>query len=313
MTLDRTSIEATAERIAPFIRRTPVMNIAVPGLSQPICLKLEQLQHTGSFKARGAFSNLVGAKTPEVGVVAASGGNHGAAVAYAAKVLGIPARIFVPRISSPAKVARIASYGATIVQDGANYQDSLSLCCGYTEKSGAMDIHAYNTEVTLNGPGTLAREFEEQAPELDTVLIAVGGGGLIGGMASWYQSRVKIIGVEPEACNALYAALGAGKPVTVKPAGVAADSLGASSAGNLMFPIAQKHVDRVILISDDDIRNAQRFLWTAAQIVTEPGGAAALASLLSGRYKPEKHERVGVIVCGANTPLEAFNTLMATA
>lgn len=289
------------------------MDIAVPGLSKPVCLKLEQLQHTGSFKARGAFSNLVGANVPKAGVVAASGGNHGAAVAYAARILGVPARIFVPSISSPAKVARIASYGATIVQDGANYQECLGLCETYAKQSGAMDIHAYNTEVTLNGPGTLARELEEQAPALDTILIAVGGGGLIGGMASWYQSRVKIIGVEPATCNALHAALGAGAPLAIKPSGLAADSLGASSAGTLMFPIAQEHVDHVILISDDDIRNAQRFLWTTSQIVTEPGGAAAFASLLSGRYKPDGDERVGIIVCGANTPLETFNTLMATA
>ncbi len=312
MTLDRSSIKATAQRIAPFIHRTPVMSIVMPGLSQPVCLKLEQLQHTGSFKARGAFSNLVGAKIPAVGVVAASGGNHGAAVAYAAKVLGVPARIFVPVISSPAKVARIAGYGATIAQDGANYQESLALCIDYAEKSGATNIHAYNTELTLNGPGTLGREFEEQAPELNTILIAVGGGGLIGGVASWYQSKAKIIGVEPETSNALHAALAAGSPVTIKPSGLAADSLGASSAGTLMFPIAQKHVAEVILITDDDIRAAQRFLWTYTQIVTEPGGAAAFACLLSAKYRPEKDERVGVIVCGANTPLETFNALFAT-
>jgi threonine dehydratase len=313
MTLDPASIEATARRIAPFIRKTPVMDIVVPGVAQPACLKLEQLQHSGSFKARGAFSNLAGARVPQAGVVAASGGNHGAAVAYAARVLGVPARIFVPSISSPAKVARIASYGATIVQEGVNYQECLGLCEAYAQQSGAMDIHAYNTEVTLNGPGTLALELEEQAPELDTVLVAVGGGGLIGGMASWYQSSVKIIGVEPATCNALHAALSAGAPLAIKPSGLAADSLGASSAGTLMFPIAQRHVDRVILISDDDIRNAQRFLWAASQIVTEPGGAAAFAGLLSGGYKPDKDERVGVIVCGANTPLETFSTLIATA
>ena len=313
MTLNRTTITEAATRIAPFIRRTPVMDITVPGIEKPVCLKLELFQHTGSFKPRGAFANLVGAKIPKTGVAAASGGNHGAAVAYAAKVLGIKARIFVPTISSPAKVARIAGYGATIVQEGANYQEAVGLCQDYVRESGALNIHAYDMEATLAGQGTLARELEEQAPDLDTILVAVGGGGLIGGIASWYQSKSKTVGVEPETCNCLSAALAAGHTITIKPSGLAADSLGASSAGFLMFPIAQKFVDHIALVSDEDIRNAQRYLWTNAQIVTEPGGAAAFATLLSGSYKPAKNERVGVIVCGANTPLAAFNSLFSTA
>jgi threonine dehydratase len=313
MTLNRTTITEAATRIAPFIRKTPVMDIAMPGIDAPVCLKLELFQHTGSFKPRGAFANLVGAKIPKAGVAAASGGNHGAAVAYAAKILGISARIFVPIISSPAKVARIASYGANIVQEGANYQVAVELCQDYVRESGALNIHAFNTEATLAGQGTLGRELEEQAPELDTILVAVGGGGLIGGVASWYQSKSKIVGVEPETCNCLHAALASGDIITIKPSGLAADSLGASSAGSLMFPIAQKFIDHVALINDEDIRNAQRYLWTNAQIVTEPGGAAAFAALLSGSYKPVRNERVGVIVCGANTPLDAFNNLFATA
>ena len=313
MTLNRATITEAATRIAPFIRRTPVMDIAVPGIENPVCLKLELFQHTGSFKPRGAFTNLVGAKIPKAGIAAASGGNHGAAVAYAAKVQGIKARILVPTISSPAKIARIAGYGATIVQEGANYQEAVELCQDYVRESGALNIHAYDMETTLAGQGTLARELEEQAPDLDTVLVAVGGGGLIGGIASWYQSTSKIIGVEPETCNCLSAALAAGTTITIKPSGLAADSLGASSAGPLMFPIAQKFVDLVALINDEDIMNAQRYLWTNAQIVTEPGGAAAFAALLSGRYKPVKNERVGVIVCGANTPLASFSNLFATA
>jgi threonine dehydratase len=313
MTLNRTTITEAATRIAPFIRKTPVMDIAMPGIDAPVCLKLELFQHTGSFKPRGAFANLVGAKIPKAGVAAASGGNHGAAVAYAAKILGISARIFVPTISSPAKVARIASYGANIVQEGANYQVAVELCQDYVRESGALNIHAFNTEATLAGQGTLGRELEEQAPELDTILVAVGGGGLIGGVASWYQSKSKIVGVEPETCNCLHAALASGDIITIKPSGLAADSLGASSAGSLMFPIAQKFIDHVALINDEDIRNAQRYLWTNAQIVTEPGGAAAFAALLSGSYKPVRNERVGVIVCGANTPLDAFNNLFATA
>ena len=312
MIITRTMITEAATRIAPFIRRTPVMSIAVPGIEQPVCLKLELFQHTGSFKPRGAFTNLVGAKIPKAGVAAASGGNHGAAVAYAAKVLGIAARIFVPIISSPAKVARIASYGATIVQEGANYQEAVGLCQNYVRESGALNIHAYDMETTLTGQGTLGCELEEQAPGLDRILVAVGGGGLIGGVASWYQSKSRIIGIEPETCNCLHAALAAGKPVTIKPSGLAADSLGASSAGPLMFPLAQKFVDHVALVTDEDIRKAQRWLWTQAQIVAEPGGAAAFAALLSETYKPAKGERVGVIVCGANTPLAVFNELFAT-
>jgi len=312
MTVTRTTISEAAARIAPFIRRTPVMDIALPGIENPVCLKLELFQHTGSFKPRGAFTNLVDAKIPGAGVAAASGGNHGAAVAYAAKVLGIAARVFVPTISSPAKVARIASYGAIIVQEGANYQAALALCQDYVRDSGAMNIHAYDMETTLAGQGTLGRELEEQAPGLDKILVAVGGGGLIGGIASWYQSKSKIIGVEPETCNCLHAALAAGSAVTIKPAGLAVDSLGASAAGSLMFPIAQEYVSHVAIVTDEDIRNAQRWLWTNAQIITEPGGATALAALLSGSYKPAKGERVGVIVCGANTPLATFNELFVT-
>jgi threonine dehydratase len=313
MTITRAAIAEAAARIAPFIRRTPVMDISVPGIENPVCLKLELFQHTGSFKPRGAFTNLVGAQIPRAGVAAASGGNHGAAVAYAAKVLGIAARIFVPTISSPAKVARIAGYGATIVQQGANYQKAVGLCQDYVHESGAFNIHAYDMEATLAGQGTLGRELEEQVPDLDRILVAVGGGGLIGGVANWYQSKSKIVGVEPETCNCLHAALAAGNPVTIKPSGLAADSLGASSTGSLMFPTAQKFVDHVALVTDEDIRKAQRWLWTHAQIVAEPGGAAAFAALLSGSYKPAKGERIGVIVCGANTPLATFNELFATA
>jgi threonine dehydratase len=312
MTITRAAIAEAASRIAPFIRRTPVMEIVVPGIEKPVCLKLELFQHTGSFKPRGAFTNLVGAKIPKAGIAAASGGNHGAAVAYAAKVLGIAARIFVPVISSPAKVSRIAGYGATIVQQGSNYQEAVGLCQDYVRESGALNIHAYDMEATLAGQGTLGRELEEQTPDLDKILVAVGGGGLIGGVASWYQMKTKTVGVEPESCNCLHAALAAGSPVAIKPSGLAADSLGASSAGPLMFPIAQKFVDHVALVTDEDIRKAQRWLWTHAQIVAEPGGAAALAALLSGSYKPAKGERVGVIVCGANTPLATFNELFTT-
>ena len=309
MTINRAAITEAAQRISPYIRKTPVMDVFLPGIANPVCLKLELFQHSGSFKPRGAFNNLVGADVSKVGIAAASGGNHGAAVAYAAKVLNIPARIFVPSISSPAKVARISGYGATVVQEGANYQEAVGLCQAYVDESGALNVHAYNTEKTIIGQGTLGLEIEQQNPDLDTILVAVGGGGLIGGVASWYGSSTEIIGVEPKTCNALHAALQAQEPVTIKPSGLAADSLGASSAGTLMFPIAQTHVSEVVLIDDEDIKKAQRHLWATSQIITEPGGAAAFAALLSGVYKPQENERVGVIVCGANTPLEVFNGL----
>jgi threonine dehydratase len=311
MTIDRAAIVSAAVRIAPYIRKTPVMDVVVPGVDMPVCLKLELFQHSGSFKPRGAFNNLVGAKIPKAGIAAASGGNHGAAVAYAAQILNLPAHIFVPRISSPAKVARITGYGATVIQEGANYQEALGLCQAFVQTSGAVNVHAYNTEATLVGQATLGHELEQQNPRLDTLLVAVGGGGLIGGVASWYGSSVKVVGVEPRTCNALHAALQANAPVTIKPSGLAADSLGASSAGTLMFPIAQNHVASVVLIEDDDIKAAQRYLWTTTQIVTEPGGAAAFAALLSGAYRPQAGERVGVIICGANTPLEVFNGLFS--
>jgi threonine dehydratase len=309
MTPDRDAIATAARRIAPHVRRTPVIDVVLDGIARPVTLKLELLQHTGSFKARGAFNNLLSHRPGAAGVAAASGGNHGAAVAYAAQALGHRARIFVPEISSPAKVARIASYGAEIVQEGASYTEALAMCEAHLAATGALGVHAYDAAETLAGQGTLARELEEQAPDLDTLLVAVGGGGLIGGIAAWYQSGVRVVGVEPVTCPTLHTALAAGEPVTVKPSGLAADSLGASRVGQLMFPIARAHVDRVVLVSDDDIRKAQRALWQKMQLVSEPGGAAALAALLSGGYRPEKDERVGVVVCGANTTLEAFAKL----
>ncbi|MBC8037182.1 MAG: pyridoxal-phosphate dependent enzyme, partial [Rhizobiales bacterium] len=247
MSIDRDSISKAAQRIAPHVRRTPVMDVHLEGLSQPVTLKLELLQHSGSFKARGAFNNLLGRDPAGPGVAAASGGNHGAAVAYAARALGHKALIFVPEIASPAKVARIASYGAEIVQKGVNYYEALALCEAHIAATGAVSVHAYDAEPTLEGQGTLGRELEDQSPDLDTLLVAVGGGGLIGGIAAWYQSSVKIVGVEPETCNALHAALAVGKPVAVTPSGVATDSLGSSFAGALMLPIAQAHVDHVAL------------------------------------------------------------------
>lgn len=307
--ITRDAITRAAARIAPYVRRTPVLDVALEGIDTPVTLKLELLQHAGSFKSRGAFNTLLGAHIGSAGVATASGGNHGAAVAYAARQLGHRARIFVPEISSPAKVARIASYGAEVVQQGENYNAALALCDAYIAVSGAAGVHAYDAVPTLEGQGTLARELETQAPGLDTLLVAVGGGGLIGGIAAWYQSQVKVVGVEPAACNTLHAAFAAGARVPVKASGLAADSLGATTVGQLMFDIARDHVSGVVLVTDDDIRNAQRKLWQEMQLVTEPGGAAAFAALLSGAYTPEKGERVGVVVCGANTSMDVFGQL----
>ena len=309
--ITREAITRAAARIAGHVRRTPVVDVTVAGVELPVTLKLELLQHAGSFKSRGAFNTLLQASVGQGGVATASGGNHGAAVAYAARRLGHRAKIFVPEISSPAKVARIASYGAEIVQKGANYSEALALCEAWIAESNASSVHAYDAEATLEGQGTLGRELEAQAPGLDTLLVAVGGGGLIGGIAAWYQSSVKVVGVEPHTCNTLHAALAAGERVTVKPSGLATDSLGASMVGRLMFDIARDHIAEVALVSDDDIRAAQRHLWREMQLVTEPGGATAMAALLSGAYRPEKDERVGVVVCGANTSMDVFGQLFS--
>ena len=310
--ITRDAIKAAARRIAPYIRRTPVIDVMVPDVAKPVTFKLELLQHTGSFKARGAFTTVTGKDLPKAGIAAASGGNHGAAAAYAARACGVPAHIFVPEISSPAKVARIRSYGATIVQKGATYYEALANCEAFIKETGAFSIHAYDAVPTLEGQGTVGMEMMEQAPDIDSFLVAVGGGGLIGGIAAWIAGEKRVIGVEPQTCNTLHAALAAGDRVKVAPSGIATDSLGASVAGALMFPIAQRYVERVALVSDDAIREAQRWLWHNLQLVTEPGGATAFAALLSGAYRPAADERVGVLLCGANTDPATFAKVIAT-
>ncbi|MGA2197351.1 MAG: threonine/serine dehydratase [Bryobacteraceae bacterium] len=309
MTIDRDSIAETDPLIRPYIRRTPVMEVdgadfGLPGVR--LSLKLEFLQHSGSFKARGAFTNLLRREVPAAGVVAASGGNHGAAVAYAAMRLGKPARIFVPSVASPAKMERIRGYGAHLVVTGDRYADSLAASEQWAAESGAMPIHAYEQVETLLGQGTVGLEFEEQEPQLDSVLVACGGGGLIGGIAAWYGGRAKVIGVEPEAAPTLFMALAAGRPVDAPAGGIAADSLAPRSVGQIMFPIAQAHVSRVALVTDEAIVAAQQALWNVLRIVAEPGGAAALAAVLSRRYQPQPGERVGVLLCGANTTAVNF-------
>jgi len=302
--VSRERIQAAERVIRPHIRRTPILEVdgAEFGLdSMRIVFKLELFQHSGSFKARGAFSNMLTREVPPIGVVAASGGNHGAAVAFAAMKLGKPATIFVPSVASPTKLDRIRGYGAELIIAGDRYAESLEASEAWTAQSGALPIHAYEGTETLVGPGTLGMELEEQDPNLDSLLIAVGGGGLIGGVAAWYQNRVKIVSVEPSEAPTLHLALNAGRPVDSPAGGIAADSLAPRQVGQQMFPIAQKFVHSSLLVSDEEIIEAQRKLWDTVRIAAEPGGAAAFAGLLSGRYQPKPAERVGVIVCGANT------------
>ena len=308
--ISRDQIAAAERVIRPYIRRTPVIEIdgADIGLDRfPIRVKLEQLQHAGSFKARGAFANLLMREVPRSGVVAASGGNHGAAVAYAAKTLGVPAKIFVPSIASPAKIQRIRDYGADLVVGGQSYADALAASETWLAQSGALPVHAFDQIETLLGAGTVGPELEEQAPDLDTLLVPVGGGGLIGGIAAWYAGRIKVVGVEPEASPTLAKAVEAGRPVDAEVGGIAADSLAPRRVGQHMFPIAQRHVASVALITDDAIRQAQAMLWSAMRVVAEPGGAAAFAALLSKRYRPQPGERVGVLVSGGNTTAVNFD------
>jgi threonine dehydratase len=304
----RREIERVREVIRPYVRVTPVVTVSGGdfGLAGfPITLKLELLQHSGSFKARGAFANLLMRKIPEVGVVAASGGNHGAAVAYAAMQLGTRAKIFVPTVSSPAKIARISAYGADLDIVGERYADALAASTTWVERTGALPVHAFDQLETLLGQGTLGMELSEQAP-LDTVLVSVGGGGLIGGIAAWYAGQTRVIGVEPESAPTLTEALKAGRPVDAPAGGLAADSLAPRKVGELMFPIARAHVAKVLLVSDDAIRRAQDALWSAVRIVAEPGGAAAFAALLSGAHTPSAGERVGVVVSGGNSTAVDF-------
>ncbi len=301
-------IEKVREVIRPHVRITPVIGVngADFGLGDfSITLKLELFQHSGSFKARGAFTNLLTRSIPVAGVVAASGGNHGAAVAYAAMRLRVPAKIFVPTVSSPAKIDRIRAYGAELAIVGDRYADALAASEAWVERTNALPVHAYDQLETLLGQGTLGMELAEQVP-LDTVLVSVGGGGLLGGVAAWYAGKVKVIGVEPESAPTLTEALKAGRPVDAPAGGIAADSLAPRRVGELMFPIARAHVATVLLVSDAAIRRAQEALWSAVRVVAEPGGAAAFAALLSGVYTPAAGERVGVVVSGGNSTAVDF-------
>ena len=298
----RSEIEAAAARLAPHIRHTPVIEIAGDSLSLdfPVKLKLELLQHTGSFKPRGAFNRLLSATIPEIGVITASGGNHGAAVAYAARALGVKAEIFVPAGTPATKVSRIAGYGARVVQGGEAYADALAASRARQAETGALEVHAYDHADVLAGQGTVGREVQMDAPDLTHVLVAVGGGGLIGCIAAWFAGSAEIICVEPEGCPTLTTAMLVGRPIDCPVSGLAADALGAGQVGALMFPIAQAFVTGAVLVTDEQIAAAQRLLWEQMRLIAEPGGATALAALTSGRFVPPPGARVGVVVCGGN-------------
>ncbi|MFY0616166.1 threonine/serine dehydratase [Shimia sp.] len=297
----KSEITTAAERIKGHVQRTPVVTVQSGfGLAYPIQMKLEQLQHTGTFKARGAFNTLLSQNVPSAGLVAASGGNHGAAVAYAARQLGHKARIYVPEMAGPAKIALIRDAGADLVVVPGAYSDALDQALAYEADTGAMQIHAYDAPATVGGQGTVVYEWEDQGLNADTVLIAVGGGGLIAGAMAWLDGRRRVVAVEPETSCALHAALEAGDPVDVDVSGVAANALGAKRIGQICFDLAVSTGTETVLVSDEAITNAQRALWRDHRLLVEPAGATALAALMSGAYAPEPDEKVAVLLCGAN-------------
>ncbi len=292
----KSEILAARDRIAGHAQVTPVMESHIPGY--PIEMKLEHMQHTGSFKARGAFNTLLSMDVPAAGVVAASGGNHGAAAAYAAHSLGYPAKIFVPELAGPSKIALIKRIGADLSVVSGEYANALTMAQAHEESTGAMQIHAYDAPATVAGQGTCFAEWDAQGLQADTVLVAVGGGGLIAGALAWFQGARKVVAVEPETSCALNAALAAGEPVDVSVSGIAANALGARRIGEICFGLAQGMSS--VLVSDDAIAQAQNTLWQTHRILVEPAGAAALAALISGAYQPEPGERVAVLICGGN-------------
>jgi len=296
LVITRADIHAAYDAIRPYVRRTPVLELDLHG---PVTLKLEQLQCAGSFKARGAFTNLLFRDVPPVGVAAASGGNHGVAVAYAAHRLGIPAKIFVPTVSSPAKIERIREL-ADLVVTGDRYADAAEAAERWIATSGAMSVAAYDHRETIRGQATLALELDDQTGALDTVLVPVGGGGLIAGVASYFAGTVRVIGVEPDGAPTLARARAAGAPVDAPAGSVAVDALAPRRIGELVFPITQAYVEDVVLVDDDAIRGAQRTLWQTARVAAEPAGSVGVAALLTGAYKPAPGERVAVVISGAN-------------
>lgn len=307
--IGREDVLAAHDRIRDHVRRTPVVTLEPRAFGMPcrLTLKLELMQHTGSFKPRGAFNKILCSDVPNAGVIAASGGNFGLAVAYAARALGHRAEIFVPSSSPAIKADRIRKLGATVTVEDGYYDEALEASRGRAEETGALVMHAFDQPEIVAGQGTIALELAEQVPDADTVLVAIGGGGLIGGVAGWYEGGTRVIGVEPETSTCMASALEAGRPVDVTYSGYASDSLGCRRAGEIAFQVASRFVERIVLVSDDAIRSAQRQLWDSARVFAEPGGATALAAVLSGAYIPDPEERVVAIVCGANGDLAAIS------
>jgi len=310
--ISRADITATHTRIAPHIRRTPVITLEPDalGLGFPVTLKLEHLQATGSFKLRGAFNNLLSADlTPDTEVVAISGGNHGAAVALAAARLGVKSTVFVPgAIAVEVKLARMRHFGAKVVVVPGTVEDAFAAFENSAKTPGAVQAHPYDSELTIAGQGTVAREIEDQAPEIDTLMVSVGGGGLIGGVLGWYQDRVKIVAVETTGTSGLAQSLAAGQSVTIQPSGISASGLGAATIGQMPMQLIDRWLGGSVVVTDDDTRTAQQRLWDGARLIGEPGAATALAAVTSGAYVPQKDERVGVLICGGNASPDWFLT-----
>lgn len=292
-------IRDAAERIAGRVRRTPVLELgAVAGAS--VVAKLELLQHTGSFKPRGAFNKLLSSEVPSAGVIAASGGNFGSAVAYAARATGVPAEVFIPSTSPEAKVARVRGYGAQVTIVEGYYAEAQAALAERQAETGALLMHPFDQPEVIAGQGTLGIEIDEQVPDVDTVLMSCGGGGPLAGISAWFDDRIRVVGVEPERCATMAAALAGGKPVVAEVGGVAADSLGAARVGDLTFPLVRDHVERMVQVTDEGIRAAQRALWDDVRLIVEPGGATAFAALRAGAYVPSPGERVCVVLSGGN-------------
>ncbi|GAB3358520.1 serine/threonine dehydratase [Modestobacter lapidis] len=314
MTVLRADVRRAAVRIAPVARRTPVAVLDGDrvGLPHDVALKLETMQHSGSFKVRGAFNALLAAEVPAAGVIAASGGNHGAAVAYAASALGHRAEVFVPSTAPAAKQERIRRYGAQVTAVGADYAEAYQASVEHADRSGALRVHAYDQPAVVAGQGTVAVELGQQRPDLDVVLVAVGGGGLIAGCAAWYTDSLTLVAVEPEGAPTLQAARLAGEPVDVEVGGIAADALGARRLGTIAADLTGRYVDEAVLVPDDAIRQAQRVLWEELRVLAEPGGATALAALLCGAYAAPAGAAVGAVVCGANLDPASWSVLPGT-
>lgn len=306
MTIDNGDVKAALGRIRTRVRRTPVLVVDDAPLPVPVVLKLECLQHTGTFKARGAFNRMLSAQEDgllsSAGVIVASGGNAGMAVAHAANALGVRAEVFVPRSSSPVKRVRLQSYGAEVTVTGDYYADTYQACLARADETRALLVHAYDQPEVVAGQGTVAVELIEQLDgAVDTVLVAVGGGGLAGGIAAAVGDRASVVAVEPRTIPTYYAAKAAGEPIDVEVSGVAADSLGARRIGSIAWDVLDRVGAPGVLVDDEAILAARRWLWDRCRLAVEAGGAAALAALLSGSYRPSGGERVAVIVCGANT------------